>query len=44
MKFAKGMAIGALITAGAMMMYSEEFDNTKKKMMRKGKQMMRKFR
>lgn len=44
MRFAKGVALGAIITAGAMMMYSEEFDNTKKKMIRKGKQMMRKIR
>ena len=44
MKFAKGMAIGALITAGAMMMYSENFDTTKKKMIKKGKQMMRKMK
>lgn len=44
MKFAKGVAVGALITAGAMMMYSEEFDTTKKKMVRKGKQMLRRFK
>lgn len=44
MRFAKGVAFGALITAGAMMMYSEEFDNTKKKMIKKGKQIMRKIR
>ena len=44
MKFAKGVAIGALITAGAMMMYSEGIDNSKKKILRKGKQIIRKMR
>lgn len=44
MRFAKGLALGALITAGAMMMYSEEFDNTKKKIVRKGKQVMRRIK
>lgn len=43
MKFAKGLAIGALITASAMMMYSEGIDESKKKIMRKGKQMMRRI-
>ena len=44
MKFAKGVAIGALITAGAMMMYSEGIDNSKKRILRKGKQIIRKMR
>ena len=44
MKFAKGMAMGALITAGAMMIYSEGIDNSKKKIMKKGKQIMRKMK
>ena len=35
MKFAKGMAMGAIITAGAMMVYSEGIDNTKKRIMKK---------
>lgn len=38
MKFVKGMMIGTAITAGAMMMYSGSIDDTKKKMMKKGKQ------
>ena len=44
MKFAKGMAIGALITAGAMMIYSEGIDNSKRKVLKKGKQIIRKMR
>ena len=41
MKFAKGMIIGGMITAGIMMMYT---DNMKtKKMMKKGKQVVRKM-
>ena len=43
MKFVKGVAIGAIITASAMMMYSEGIDTSKKKMMRKGKQLARKM-
>ncbi len=41
MKFTKGLAMGALITAGAMMMASEE---TKRKMMKKGRQMVKKMK
>ena len=44
MKFAKGVAVGAIITAGAMMMYSEGIDDSKKKLMRKGRQIIRKMR
>ena len=44
MKFAKGMAVGALIAAGAMMIYSEGIDNSKKKVMKKGKQIMRRMK
>ena len=44
MKFAKGMAVGALIAAGAMMIYSEGIGSSKKKIMKKGKQIMRKIR
>ena len=43
MKFTKGLMIGSLLTAGAMMMYSEGIDNNKKKMVKKGKQFMRKM-
>lgn len=44
MKFAKGMAMGALIAAGAMMIYSENIDDSKKRIMKKGKQIIRKMR
>ena len=42
MGFVKGVVIGSLITAGTMMMYSEGLDENKKKMMKKGKQIVRK--
>ena len=41
MKFTKGIIIGSMITAGFMMMYTDNMDT--KKMMKKGKQMMRKM-
>lgn len=41
MKFAKGMIIGSMITAGVMMMYTDNMDT--KKMMKKGKQLIRKM-
>ena len=41
MKFTKGIIIGSMITAGIMMMYKDNMDT--KKMMKKGKQMMRKM-
>ncbi len=43
MKFTKGLMLGTLITAGAMMMYSEGVDSSKKKMVKKGKQFMKKM-
>lgn len=43
MRFTKGLMVGSLITAGAMMMYSEGVDNSKKKMVKKGKQFMKKI-
>lgn len=42
MKFTKGMIIGGVITAGIMMMYDNNMMNTKK-MMKKGKQLVRKM-
>ena len=42
MKFTKGIIIGSMITAGVMMMYVDDNINTKK-MMKKGKQLMRKM-
>ena len=44
MSFMKGIFIGSLITAGTMMMYSEGIDESKKKMMKKGKQIARKMK
>jgi len=41
MKFTKGIITGSMITAGIMMMYTDNMDT--KKMMKKGKQMMRKM-
>lgn len=41
MKFAKGIAMGALITTGVLMMTSEE---TKRKAMKKGKQIIKKMK
>lgn len=44
MKFVKGVALGAIVTASAMMMYAEDIDSNKKKMMKKGKQLIRKMK
>lgn len=44
MKFMKGVLLGTLLTAGTMMMYSEGVDNSKKKMIKKGKQFARKMK
>ena len=41
MKFTKGIILGSVITAGIMMMYAEDMDT--KKMMKKGKQMMKRM-
>lgn len=43
MKFIKGMVMGTLISAGMMMMYTESTGMNKKKMMKKGKQMVKKM-
>ena len=44
MKFMKGIVIGGLVSAGIMMMYKDELQNmNKKKMMKKGKQFMKKM-
>ena len=42
MKFAKGMFMGVIITAGVLMMYADN-NNGKKKIMKKGKQLVRKM-
>lgn len=41
MKFVKGMVLGTMVTAGMMMMYKE--GKSKKKMMKKGKQFIKKM-
>jgi len=43
MKFFKGVLIGTLISAGAMMMYNESMGMNKKQMMRKGRQIAKKM-
>jgi hypothetical protein len=44
MKFTKGLILGSLITAGTMMIYSEGIDENKKKMMKKGKQTVKRIK
>jgi len=41
MKFTKGIIIGSMITAGIIMMYTDNMDT--KKMMKKGKQLIRRM-
>lgn len=43
MKFVKGLVIGGIVTAGIAMMYAETMDQSKRKMMKKGKQFARKM-
>ena len=43
MKFTKGLIIGSLITAGVLMMCSEDYTMNTKKMSKKGKQFARKM-
>lgn len=43
MRFTKGLMWGSLITAGMMMIASEGVDDSKKKIMKKGKQLMKKM-
>ncbi len=43
MKFSKGLMIGSILTASAMMIYSEGIDANKKKIIKKGKQLMRRM-
>lgn len=44
MSFAKGLMIGSLITAGTLMMYSEAVDENKKKVMKKGRQIVKRIK
>jgi gas vesicle protein len=43
MKFMKGMLIGGIVTAGIAMMYAETMDQSKRRMMKKGKQFAKKM-
>ena len=43
MKFIKGMLIGGIVTAGIAMMYSETMDQNKRRMMKKGKQFIKRM-
>lgn len=43
MKFVKGVMIGGLITTGLIMMYTESDMLNKKKVMKKGKQLVKKM-
>ena len=43
MKFAKGVLIGGLLTTGLVMMYKDTDMFNKRKMMKKGKQVMKKM-
>ena len=43
MKFVKGMVIGGLVSAGAYMLYMESSNKTKKMVMKKGKQALKRM-
>ena len=43
MKFIKGVIVGTMISAGAMMMYAENTGMNKKKVMKKGKQIAKRM-
>lgn len=43
MRFVKGMLIGGIVTAGVAMVYAETMGQNKRKMMRKGKQLIRRM-
>lgn len=43
MKFVKGMIIGGMVSAGAMMFYKEMSGKNKKQMIKKGRQFARKM-
>lgn len=43
MKFIKGMVMGTLISAGVVMMYNERNTMKKNKMVKKGKQLIKKM-
>lgn len=43
MRFLKGAMIGGMVATGIFMMYSENEVNSRKKMMKKGKKIMKKI-
>ena len=43
MKFVKGIMLGTLISAGMMMMYTENSNMNKKKILKKGRQVAKKM-
>ncbi|MCI9015874.1 MAG: hypothetical protein HFJ53_01740 [Clostridia bacterium] len=43
MKFVKGMVMGGLISAGVVMMYNDKMGTNKKKMIKKGRQFIKKM-
>lgn len=43
MNFIKGMIIGSIVSAGMVIAYSETMGKDKKKIMKKGKQMIKKM-
>lgn len=43
MKFIKGMIMGGIVSAGAIMMYKEMSGSSKRQMMKKGKQFAKKI-
>lgn len=43
MNFVKGMLVGTIVSAGIVMMYNENMNTSKKKIMKKGKQMAKKM-
>ena len=43
MKFIKGIIMGTVISAGAVMMYNEMSEKNKRKIMKKGKQLAKKM-
>ena len=43
MKFIKGMIMGGMVSAGALIMYREMSSSSKKNMMKKGKQFAKKI-
>ena len=43
MKFTKGLILGGLLTAGVLMLCTEDWDMNTKKMTKKGKQFARKM-